>query len=496
MKKILLFLFTLLNFSKSHYFGDQIELEENEIDKEGWDSKQTNHRSETKEMATCTCDLTSLCDIYCCCDEDCSETYRKDWKEKSLCLDVHKKWVEDYKCKNGEETFAYNKEKAGINIKDYIFNIMCIRWDNSQDMVNYYLDFNEDTDRQGIEDLKKSWKNNFFGSSTRRLQEKAIKYGDSINLDGTDTKMVLYKADSNGICTNANTSFYFLIPFESSCYLEPELNLNNDNFSVNKSIIYGDGGFISEITYIVNYTSTNSIYSIDKIEAKVLKTNVDTKQKKFKVQWRNTVVNQTKNFPYGYLQGNPIKLSKKKESTDYFYNYGYYFHIYDLDGNCIKDAQNSYNPISILFKNNMFISCKYNKDESLSGYLIYQIYENILNENIKFYSAPNATENIKILNKTATNFKEADNNGKDIKINLIFLTTQKGKENSPYDIIQKVYIKMESKDSSSTDQRISLNVKFVDFSYSTIINSKENKITNAIPLPQSLLNKLSEKNDK
>ena len=481
MKKILIILFTILNFSNSvHHFGEQIEI--TNPDENDWKNKETNIFSQSKEMATCTCDLTSHCDIYCCCDEKCSDDDIKEWKEKSLCLNNNKKWVEDYMCKNGEETFNYNKEKAGINIKDQIFNIMCIRYDRSSDMVNYYLEYDEERDGPKIKTLQEEWKEKFIGPTTsRRLEGENYKYGQKINGD-----LILYKADSNGNCIKADS--YFLIPFESSCIPNKEIKDKIDTEVNNLENKYNEGNNrkIFEITNIITYKSGNSIT----VNKKVLYTESSSDIIKFKVQWTKDKGNEnpTKNFPPGYLQGNPIKIR-----TDSTYNYGYYFHIYDSKGNCIKDnTEDSIAPIKFLFKNDMFISCKSDNPEET---VIYKIYTSLINERIderlKFYSAPNTTDYIKIIDKTVPN-SVSNLKSKNIKINLIFLTTQKGKENSPYDIIQNVYIKVESEEVEESNKIISLNVKFVDFSFSSIENSKNNKITNSISLPQELLEKMSE----
>ena len=475
MKKILIILFTLLNFSNSeHHFGEQIKI--TNPDGNDWKDKETNIFSQSKEMATCTCDLTSHCDIYCCCDEKCSDDDIKEWKEKSLCLNNNKKWVEDYMCKNGEETFSYNKEKAGINIKDQIFNIMCIRYDRSSDMVNYYLEYDEERDKPKFDALKQNWIDNFFVPKSERLPNPSYKYGEKIDID-----FLLYKADSNGNCIS--TSFYFLIPFESSCHGEV------DTTKIGTPQYYGDdSGTISEVTYIIEYSSENKI-NTKNTQVKVLRYKLGNKpqQIKFKVQWKkNEEATPTKKFPPGYLQGNPIKISDNNKPEPY--NYGYYFQIYDSEGNCIKDNINdSIAPITFLFKNDMFISCKCS--EKPTETVIYNIYTKLIDGSLKFYSAPNATDYIRIFNKTDDKF-ESNLDNKNIKMNLIFLTTQKGKENSPYDIIQTVYIKMENEVSS--EKKISLNVKFVDFSFSSIENSKNNKITNSISLPQELLEKMSE----
>jgi len=491
MKRTLIYLFALLNFSNSHLFGEQITIDNSELNEDEWKNGETNIYSNSKEMAPCTCNLTSHCDIYCCCDTKCSEDDIKNWEDNSLCLNKNKKWVEDYMCKNAEETFKYNKNKAGINIRDHIFNIMCIKYDRSCDMVNHYLEYNEETDKSKIEEIKKEWVTKFFGSTettTRRLQDNyQNKYGQKINKN-----LKLYKADSNGNCIRADA--YFLIPFESSCHLDEDLNTNNLGITNNPQN-YGDSnGKIVEITYIIKYSSDNKV-DMDTIDAKVLRYSLDNepKQIKFKVQWEKNDAKQTKKFPSGYLQGNPLKINKKINGVETKFNYGYYFHIYNSKGECITNNKknDSINPINILFKNNIFVSCKCLETTTPTDTIIYKIYTELMNEDLKFYSSPNANDEdyIKIFEKKNDKF-ESNLDNKNIKINLIFLTTQKGKENSPYDIIQKVYIKRENEVSS--EKIISLSVKFVDFSYSSIVDSKNNKITNSIRLPQELLEKLSE----
>ena len=485
MKKTLIFLFALLNFSNSHLFGEQIII--NNPDENEWKNGETNIYSNSKEMAPCTCDLTSHCDIYCCCDTKCSEDNIKNWEDNSLCLNKNKKWVEDYMCKNAEETFKYNKNKAGINIRDHIFNIMCIKYDRSCDMVNYYKEYNEEADKTKIDDLKNEWITKFFGpteATTRRLENK-YKYGQKID---KIENLILYKADSNGNCIIADA--YFLIPFESSC-----LDLNKEietKIEKESKVKYNeDGNIMSEITNDITYMSDNSI-KVSKKALYTISTSTPTSTSnilKFKVKWKKDGATQTKNFPSGYLQGNPIKI----KFQDKLYNYGYYFHIYDKEGKCLGKIDNSFNPISILFKNNIFISCTYSGIAPIETE-IYRIYSNLIDESktLKFYSAPNSSEDIKIIDKTPDEFKSELSKYPNaiIKMNLIFLTTQKGKENSPDDIIQTVYTKMELE--ALTGNKISLNIKFVDFSYYTIINSKNNKITNSISLPQKLLEKLSE----
>ena len=96
-------------------------------------------------MGQCTCNLTSQCDHRCCCDNTCSDDIRKKWTDEKICKNIPKNRMESFKClkskEHKEEEFKYNNKKAGINIKDHIFNIMCIKYDRSCDMVNYYVNY-------------------------------------------------------------------------------------------------------------------------------------------------------------------------------------------------------------------------------------------------------------------------------------------------------------------------------------------------------------------
>ena len=90
-----------------------------------------------------------------------------------------------------------------------------------------------------------------------------------------------------------------------------------------------------------------------------------------------------------------------------------------------------------------------------------------------------------------------DIGNKDITIYLTFLTSKEGKENSPYEVIQHAYLKIdESEEGSNDGPLISLIVKFVDFSYSSIENSQKGKITSLIPLPENLLKALHKNSEQ
>ena len=135
MKQIIKFLLFIINFEIIFsYFGELINstLEPK--------NEETTHFSREKDMGPCTCNLTNHCDYRCCCDSDCSNDIIKDWNEKGFCLDYHNNRINDNMCESIKDNFNYNKKKATMKVKDHIYNIMCIQFDNSGDMEEYYLD--------------------------------------------------------------------------------------------------------------------------------------------------------------------------------------------------------------------------------------------------------------------------------------------------------------------------------------------------------------------
>ena len=478
---LLYFLNIKISFS---YFGKTISPLESEIDT----NKETSKLSENKDMGQCTCDLTNRCDFRCCCDKDCDEEIIKKWKgeneesAENICIKNIKERMEDYLCKSREESYKYNKNEAGITVNDHIFNIMCVYYDRSGDMGEFYMD--EDY-AQEVQTLKKDWINDFLKGKRSNKdfnigEEHKYKYGDSLLFEYS-----LYKPDSNGNCIKIDY-IDFLKPFQSSCISSddsinkiPEKNTDYREKSNKKS----------EITYIINYNNINdneSLFYIDSIESKTLYKD-SSKSFKFSVKWKKNG-QENKNLPNGYLQGNPIRI---KFGNNPLYENGYFLGISDSQGICLEDNKEGQYE-TILFKINNIFTCLHNNKNPND----YQIYQKLCGENIKIGKSLNSNLNnlnnedqwIPLDNEECQNSK----NIKNINIYLTFLITKEGKENSPYEVIHHAYIRIE--EDKKNENTISLIVKFVEFSYSSIENSKKGKITSLIPLPDKLLKALSKKN--
>ena len=262
---LLFFLNIKLSFS---YFGKEITPNIEDGDYENWSSRETTKLSTEKDMGQCTCDLTNRCDLRCCCDKDCSEEIIKNWEDEGNCLKTKKDFLfEDYFCKSRNDSYNYNKNKAGITVNDHIFNLMCIYFDNTKDMGEFYLD--EDY-KVEVQTLKEDWTKDFLkeNQENKEIKEGEVyKYGESLSF-------TLYKPDSNGNCIKVQ-KVDFLKPFHSSC-IPPNTGFQENNKGkidlVKTPIEFGiSSKSIKEATYIFNYKIFNdSFYSIESIDVHLL----------------------------------------------------------------------------------------------------------------------------------------------------------------------------------------------------------------------------------
>ena len=472
------------------YFEKPITIDRaNENNSANWNNEETVKFSKTLDMGQCTCNLTSHCDHRCCCDNTCSDDIRKKWTDEKICKNIPKNRMESFKClkskEHKEEEFKYNNKKAGINIKDHINNIMCIYHDNSGDMGNFYVN---EVNEESLKETKDNWLNKFFdinqNGGSRRLQEQGrYKYGDIIN------NFALNKPDSNGNCISAKISY--LIPFESSCNYSKEFTedyityINDYKYKIIFQNSENDIA-ISEITYIIEYDND----TITNTTINVLKTIPESSHKiKFKVLWKKKNVDMNKKLPSGYFQGTPIKIAKKKGNNFVYNKKGFFIAMNNKNGGftCPTDLNNAANPSPILFKNNIIFSCR--RDGNGNSYIENQF----CGKELKLAKSPDIA--IEEANQNSSNWIPLNlicpnlENDEDLNINLLILTSKKGKENSPYEHIE--YAKIDSPPPKSGGRGIiTLTIKFVELSYSSLINNREGKITSLLPLPEEILKKL------
>ena len=481
------FLFTLLNidFASSQddpliYFGGSISPDLTTENTNAWANKQTTRFSKTLDMGPCTCDLTSHCDYRCCCDNDCNEDIVKEWKKEGSCLNKNKNRMEEFKCDSRKQSFYYNKNEAGMSVKDHIFNIMCIERDNSKDLGEFYLDEFNTTQ---VEEDKNKWLKNFFYSRNAD-EDETLQYGKIVE---DFTRM--YRADSNGYCVE--TKVYYLKPFESSCIFRNGFT-NNDiqtGFTQEGSA-YGNGN-IAGITYKFEYEIlSNSQITIRTTTYKIMTMNNNNNMVKFKVIWVNS--NYEENIlplTYGYLQGKPIKIATYQNDNYIYYSNGFFIPSSDRTGQCVRDINDSIEPQAILFKNNLMISCL--NTGSIGRPYLYRILCDDTEHPLKIALAANSSlTDINNNNKWIT-LDNSQCNPDSNEIKLIILTTKEGKENEPYEYIK--YAKLFFETNEENTGVFSFKVKFIDFSFKSIENSKNRKITSLDIFSDEIIEYLTDK---
>jgi len=443
MKKIFLNFVLILNIFKlysSYKFGKL----------SNYSSNNNVAYSTQKDLGQCSCNLSSFCDYNCPCDKSCTEEdinkFDEDERDRTKYI---KERLSDYLCQNKLDKFNYNKNKAGISVKDHIFSLMCIHKDNSPDMGEFYI--KEPKPNNAADD----WIQEFFNE-----RNKEVNYEEN---------MALYKPDSNGNCIKSDISKYKNNKY--SCIDNNNIVKSDNNFS--------STSFGNNIIGIKSNASSNtsvSYYSNDK-----------TKIINFNVSW-NISENEGNIRPKGYTQGTPLKINVDNQNYDQ-----YYLPIIDNNGYCINENEEN-NAISfqpLLFKKNMIYSCIINNN-NITNTMIYQF---LCGNKMKICPTPDdKCENTK--NVTCPDFNSSNIEG-NVNIQLKIYSYKKGKESSPYEIIanQKVYINENQSNGGSEKQILTLNIKYIDVSSSSYYNTKDGKITSLIPLSDEELNAITV-NDK
>ena len=429
MKWKILNLFFLLNI---------LDLINSDIDIQGkikYEMGNMNYSIE-KDLGQCQCDLSKFCDYNCPCDtydngKKCDESYEN--------IDR----MEEYKCKSRRESFEYNKKNATIKLKDHIHSLMCVQFDRTKDLGEFYKKEPLEADT-----LAKEWVSQFFPIISDKKSD-----------------MIIYKPDSNGYCVNSimkevNNNEYSCI-LKAGDETDLKNNLNDDNKK------YGNTN-----------NKVNEIIMNKKDVAEILYMDENSKIVNFKNLWRN---GETGNNAIGYIQGTPLKIILEGTTT---YKQ-FYFPIIDSQGKCIigSDTDNAINFKPFLFKNDAIFACGISGGDITTSY----IYQNLCVNQMKICTNPKCDNSLSI---ECFDYKNNENVKANIQLNIY--TSKKGKEYSPYEEIIGVKA---FKKTDLINNGLILKINFIDVSYSAKMNTKDGKITSLIPLSENILNALDEIDD-
>ena len=474
------FIFQLLNIFLLIFF---ITSDNNEIEKyltltsidttKNYDSWSDNVNIDV----SCPCRLSYyFCNYRCCCDENCSNN-KDDWRKKGICLNEEKEnYNSEFYCshKNPKSVnnFKYNSLKAGITVRDHIFNVMCIYTDNTKDMGEFY-EQNEQKSLEEAGNLHDNWKDNFF-----------YEFKTNSNYGKKEDDVVIYKADSNGNCVK-NQHVYRFESIETSCYNTSDIS--SSFVDCDEANTPTERDTLVEVHYIFNYTKNEDNYNIlkgcKKLYAQV---NSESHQIKFKVKWNNIEADQqtddnNNENELGYVQGMPVLVN----ISGIRYENGFYIRGADLKGRCTSET---YNPIdSVLsFKTDLIYSCL-NEGGSKDDFQILNLVKKSIT--IGQYSNSNLKDISKWVPLQKKNTQKIESCNDDIYIFLEILTSKKGKKNSQKMYIKSAALNVDCKPSKVTGKKvISLFVKFAEISYKHYENKINGRISSFISLPDSFLN--------
>ena len=203
---------------------------------------------------------------------------------------------------------------------------------------------------------------------------------------------------------------------------------------------------------------------------------------------------------FGYLQGKPIKIAEKIGNNEYlYYQNGFNIPSSDQNGMCVTDITRveSINFNKILFKTNHMFSCRYNEDPKETN-----IYRKICSSNLLLRVATALNSSLSDISSSNSwidvtpNQNDCQGNftsGRNIKIQLAILTSKEGKENQPYEYIKYAKFFFTNSENTNSNNTISFKVNFIDFSFNTIENYRNNKVTSFTSLPNEAIDILTDK---
>ena len=140
--KIFFFCLYLIIQIKSSDFKEDYYKNKAKMCQEDEDKETTEYTTEL-DFALCPCNLhRRLCDYNCCCDPCCDE---EDENNFSITCDIRQvvSVHDKFKCQNRANIYHYQDHNALIESHDQVFSLMCIKYDRSKDMGEFYVEYKD-----------------------------------------------------------------------------------------------------------------------------------------------------------------------------------------------------------------------------------------------------------------------------------------------------------------------------------------------------------------
>ena len=387
--KIFFFSLYLIIQIKSNFIEDFDKNNREICDNE--DSETTEYTTEL-DFALCPCNLhRRLCDFNCCCDPCCNQNDRERF---TVDCDIEKKNTahDKFKCENRKHTYEYQNTKALIESHDHIFSLMCIKYDRTKDMGEFYIELSDEKINEELESKIKE-KNEEMNRKVNGLkngENEHVDYNVKINANENENdNFYLFQSDSFGNCVRT-LLVKKLEPIEKvECGIRNDSIDNQTDYLTNKSLLVIDSGktptyenFLLENNIISEGTTGNTIkeyditfiYQIDGNQInindcfiRILYINRNTTEnriikQKFSVNFLSENTDRDSFYFYsglpGYLQNKPV-IFRFNETL--IYENGIQIQgANPIDGSCLLNIDNNINMNDpfILFKVDTIYTCK------------------------------------------------------------------------------------------------------------------------------------------
>ena len=393
----------------------------------------TNNNENQNKLSTivkCSCKLDeNICNYHCCCDGNCDDTLKQNWRNKNLCIDERNSLNKaPYTCIS-TNFFVFHMDKNRKIRKRRGFEIIKDNNNNENDEDNDYC-FQIDNSRYQTEKYSLNLVNKLMNDRYREMISKEYVESNIINsisirdLIGSENNdkfaaiyldvensifskgniFVVYGPDLYGDCIPIPVQFYKVIS-QSKCRYNGGIrysNIRNLPFTrnINEEInIPNDENYIFEIDFLIYVDKYNQIIQNEYSSYNLIVYNNDYNDKSnviFNVRFKDDrAEGDLQSGRIGYSIGQPLIV--KRNEGDLIYQYGYPIRTITYQQqtiNCLLIANqfelNYEKPI--LFGENFYYSCKFDNISYIQDTYIFDKIRELINDvNINIYGSTHHT---------------------------------------------------------------------------------------------------------
>ena len=485
----------------------------------------TNNNENQNKLSTivkCSCKLDeNICNYHCCCDGNCDDTLKQNWRNKNLCIDERNSLNKaPYTCIS-TNFFVFHMDKNRKIRKRRGFEIIKDNNNNENDEDNDYC-FQIDNSRYQTEKYSLNLINKLMNDSYREMISKeyvesniinSISIRDLIGYENNDkfaaiyldvensifskgNIFVVYGPDLYGDCIPIPVQFYKVISQSKCRYKNYDkngirysdigklpfkkniiVNINNQNTNIENE------NYIFEIDFLIYVDKYNQIIQNEKSSYNLIvytnNENVnDISNVIFNVRFKDDdqADRNLQSGRIGYSIGQPLIV--KRNEGDLIYQYGYPIRTITYQEptiNCSLTSNqfelNYEKPI--LFGENFYYSCKFDNINYIQETYIFDKIRELINDvNINIYGSTHHTVWTNIITNDELNNKLPNF----YKIN--FYVDSIGPSNGPIYRINHIELNVDYTYEQNNDFFISLEIEYI------FLKSAKNYKTSGSVLPK------------